>query len=167
MSRSLDHSGRMRSSRFSALFLIDGKVHPALPPSYPPMDWVVPIPCCSLFVLYVGTTPRLVSGWNSTGAILSHYFLYLLPMEIEYFKFEKLDCFSWTRKLCSKYFLLVWHYKSQLRLGVLYQNPKTIMCDMLDIQNIWGVIFYQLLTIRCDIENSNNIACDISKDSCS
>jgi hypothetical protein len=50
------------------------------------MDWVVPIPFCSLFVLYVGTTPRLVSGGSSTGAILLHYFLYLVPMKISNLK---------------------------------------------------------------------------------
>jgi hypothetical protein len=60
MSRTLGHSGKRRSARFSTTFLIDGEGWPALPPSYPPMDSAVPIPCLSLFELNMSTTPRLV-----------------------------------------------------------------------------------------------------------
>ncbi len=68
-------------------FFIDSRAHPAIPPSCPPMDWAVPIPCCSLFMLYVGSTQRLVSGGSCTAAILSHYFSYLVPMQIHYVAF--------------------------------------------------------------------------------
>ncbi len=119
------------------MYFIIGNAHPALPPSYPPMDWVVPIPFCSFFMLYVGTTPRLVSGVSSTGAILSHYFLYLVPMQIQIFKFEKFDHFSNLKKLIASHegenyaaniSILVRHYKSQFRLGVLRQYPKITIC---------------------------------------
>jgi hypothetical protein len=33
----------------------------AFPPSFPSMDWAVTFPCCSFFVLCVGTTPSLAS----------------------------------------------------------------------------------------------------------
>jgi hypothetical protein len=65
MSRAVGHFGRRRFARFSAtFFLIEGKGWPALPPSYPTMDLVVPILYLSLFELKYEHNTKVGLVWE-------------------------------------------------------------------------------------------------------